>query len=59
MNEETQKFIEATGAIAEALSLLLRELLKRGFTRAEAISLCQTYLETIITMPNNIKEDNN
>jgi len=59
MKKETNDFVEATGAIAESLSLLLVELLKHDFTREEAFSLCRTYLETILRIPNNIKEDNN
>lgn len=51
-NNNVEEVITAVGAIAESLGVLLRELERSGFDRGESISLCNTYLRTIL-MQNN------
>lgn len=44
LNEETKQFLSAVGGLAEILSYFRNQCIENGFTRAEALSLCKTYL---------------
>jgi hypothetical protein len=58
MNEELKQFVLAMGALAESLRMFRHELLKNGFSPAEAMRLTEVYLrETISGAFNNNKED--
>jgi hypothetical protein len=57
MNEEARDFITAMGAMAEGCGLFLKELLKQGFSRKEALTLVTAFVTATI-QPKQIKEDN-
>jgi hypothetical protein len=52
MNNKTEEVVTAIGAIAESLGVFLKELERSGFDRGESISLCNTYLRTLLTQNN-------
>lgn len=59
MNDELKQFVLGMGALAESLRLFRTELLKNGFSNAEAMRLTEAFLrETISSANNNNKEDN-
>lgn len=59
MNEELKRFVLGMGALAEGLRLFRTELLKNGFSSAEAMRLTEVFLrETISSGKNNNREDN-
>ena len=49
MPDKLKKFITGLGAIAESCGILRDQLISSGFTRTEAITLCQTYIQTLVT----------
>lgn len=57
MNEEVQKLLNAIGGIAESLGVLRENLIKNGFTRLEAIQLCNTYLKAALLAPRGNTEN--
>ena len=46
MNDSVKKVVESFGVIAETTGILRDSLVRAGFTRAEAIELCKTYIQT-------------
>lgn len=56
MNEELKEYINAVGALAEAMALFRSSLLKQGFTKAEALELTKVYLNNLTNTKH--KEDN-
>lgn len=54
LNEETKLLLNAVGGLAEILAHFREQCLKNGFTRAEALSLCNIYL-CITLAPNSQK----
>lgn len=55
--KETEELITAVGAIAESLGVFLKELERSGFDRGESISLCNTYLRTILMQNNGGRDE--
>ena len=53
MADNVQQIVNGIGAMAETTGLLRERLIASGFTRAEAIQLCQTYLQTMLTEAKN------
>ena len=47
MNEGLKDYIQAMGALAEAMALFRRKLMKNGFTRDEALELTKVYLNNL------------
>jgi hypothetical protein len=59
MNEGLKKLINAVGVLAEMMRLLREELLKNGFTRAEAIYLVGEFMKNQIKFNNNNNQEEN
>lgn len=53
MSEEMRNLINAFGALGETCGLLRDSFMKNGFTRAEAIDLCKTYVQTALSNAGN------
>ncbi|MDD3020925.1 MAG: hypothetical protein PHX61_08115 [Alphaproteobacteria bacterium] len=59
MNEQVMKLLNAIGGIAESLGVLRDNLMKNGFTRPEAIQLCNTYLTAALMAPHPSTDNEN
>lgn len=57
MSDNVKKFIEGLGAIAESCGILRDQLISSGFTRTEAIALCRTYLQSMVTTAKNASNE--
>ena len=53
MSDNVKQFIQGLGAIAESCGILRDQLISNGFTRTEAITLCRTYLQSLVTQAKN------
>lgn len=53
MNDGVKKVVESLGVIAETTGILRDSLIRAGFTRAEAIELCKTYIQTAFSCGND------
>lgn len=49
MADNVKQFIQGLGAIAESSGILRDQLIANGFTRTEAITLCRTYIQSMVT----------
>lgn len=48
MNEKTQRLITILGAMGEMLAILRDGLMQNGFTRQEAMVLCEQFMFALI-----------
>lgn len=48
MKDNIEDFIAAIGALAESVALFKQELERCGFGKDETLSLCNTYLQTVL-----------
>jgi hypothetical protein len=55
-NENLKLLLDSLGAISEVLNAFRDSLLENGFTRQEALSLCNTYLRTLLQCTNGNAE---
>lgn len=53
MSDSVKDFVNGLGAIAESCGILRDALISSGFTRTEAIALCRTYLQSLVTQSKN------
>lgn len=56
---QIKKMIEGIGAIAELAGVFLKELLRNGFTREEAVTIISDFITTTMVAGAGHKEDNN
>lgn len=56
MNEKVDTLITGLKATAEILSVFRDSLTEQGFTRKEAVQLCGTYLQIVISGATNTPE---
>ena len=57
MSDAVKELVTAIGAISETLGLLRESLIKNGFTRQEAVQMCNTYLATTVSNGKNNQND--
>ena len=57
-NEEVKNLITAIGGMVELLEVFREECLRHGFTRAESISLCKTYVTAMLTSAKGGNDEN-
>ena len=48
MSDNLKNFINGLGAVAESSGILRDQLIRNGFTRTEAITLCRTYIQSLV-----------
>lgn len=56
MREDVRELIMAIGAVAEMCGELYRQLIKNGFTEAQALYMTRDYLVTTLTPTKNKEE---
>lgn len=49
MSDSIKDLINGMGALAETAGIFRDMLVKNGFTRSEAISMCKTYISTTLS----------
>ena len=51
MNEQTNSFIDAMGAMGESAAFFRDQLIEKGFTRREALELVKTFVAATFSRP--------
>ena len=57
MMNELSSFINSIGAIAEMSGVMLKELLRNGFTREEAVTIISDFLTAMISREQSNSEE--
>ena len=57
MDDKTQAFLDSIGAIAEMSGIMVKEFLKNGFDRKEALDLTKSYVHMVFGMVDTTGKD--